>query len=60
MIRLTCKQCGKEFTMEDSEIRFFKEKNLQLPKRCKECRDKNKRERAKQSSQAYHLAVAKL
>lgn len=51
MIRLTCKQCGKEFTMADSEIKFYKEKNLQLPKRCKECRDKNKRERAKQSSQ---------
>lgn len=66
MIKHTCKQCGKEFTMADSEIRFYKEKNLQLPKRCKDCRqknkNKNKRERSQQSSQcgsgSYHVTTS--
>lgn len=37
-----CKQCGKEFELTSSEIEFYKGKNLELPKRCKECRDKKK------------------
>ena len=37
-----CKQCGEEFTLTDSEIKFFKDKNLDLPKRCSECRKENK------------------
>lgn len=37
-----CVQCGKVFTLTDSEKQFFENKNLNLPKRCKECRDKNK------------------
>lgn len=37
-----CSQCGKEFTLTDGEIDFFKSKNLHLPKRCKDCRKKNK------------------
>ena len=42
MIKRNCKQCGKEFTLSDSEIKFFNEKNLELPKRCSECRKENK------------------
>ncbi|SFU90688.1 Probable zinc-ribbon domain-containing protein [Clostridium sp. DSM 8431] len=42
MIKKTCKECKKEFTLSDSEIKFYKDKNLELPKRCKECRDKKK------------------
>ena len=37
-----CVQCGKVFTISDSELEFFKSKNLSIPKRCKECRDNNK------------------
>lgn len=37
-----CKQCGKAFVLSESEISFYKSKGLALPKRCKECRDKNK------------------
>ena len=37
-----CKQCGKEFELTDSEIEYFKSKNLSVPKRCKACRDQNK------------------
>ena len=42
MIKRKCKQCGKEFVLSDSEIKFFNDKNLELPKRCNECRRENK------------------
>lgn len=37
-----CVQCGKSFTITDSEIEFYKSKGLSLPKRCKACRELNK------------------
>lgn len=43
MIKRECKQCGKQFTLSDSEIKFYKSKNLTFPKRCKECRESNKK-----------------
>ena len=42
MIKRNCKQCGQEFILNDSEIKFYKDKNLELPKRCSECRKENK------------------
>lgn len=36
-----CVQCGKEFMLTDSELKFFENRNLNVPKRCKECRGKN-------------------
>lgn len=42
MITRKCKQCGKEFTLSDSEIEFYNNKGLNIPKRCKECREANK------------------
>lgn len=41
-MKVICKQCGKEFELEPSEIEFYQKKNLALPKRCKECRERNK------------------
>lgn len=41
-MKCVCKQCGKEFELSKSEIDFYRKKNLNLPKRCKECREKNK------------------
>lgn len=41
MITRTCKQCGKQFEIEDGEIKFFRDKNLSLPKRCRGCRKLN-------------------
>ena len=38
----TCKDCGKPFYMTFSEVEFFKNKELHVPKRCKKCRDKRK------------------
>jgi hypothetical protein len=40
----TCKQCGKTFTLTQSEIDFYEEKNLSIPKRCKECRAQNRQQ----------------
>ena len=42
-MKRVCKQCGKSFELSNSEIAFYKSKNLHLPKRCKECRQANKR-----------------
>ncbi len=41
-MKKTCVQCGKAFEISDSEKQFFESKNLTLPKRCRECREKNK------------------
>lgn len=41
MVR-TCKECGKEFVITGGEIRFYKSKKLQFPRRCKQCRGKGK------------------
>lgn len=37
-----CKQCGKEFELAESELNFYRKKNLAFPKRCKECRAANR------------------
>lgn len=39
---LKCKDCKKEFIIEASEVRFFYDNNLFLPKRCPECRAKKR------------------
>ena len=36
-----CKDCGTEFELSDAEIGFYNSKGLELPKRCKSCRDMN-------------------
>lgn len=43
-MKRTCVQCGKEFELTDSEVDFYKRKNLHMPKRCQACRDKNKQQ----------------
>ena len=58
-----CVQCNKPFNISDSEIEFYESKNLSLPKRCKECRDKNKNAgssgKAKRPAQTYKSYYAK-
>ena len=61
MMKRICKQCGKEFVLTDAELDFYKKKNLTLPKRCKACREKNKRQEGAHlpgSSQAGQNASA--
>ena len=42
-MKIVCQQCGKEFVLEDGEVEFYKSKGLALPKRCKRCRNSNKK-----------------
>lgn len=43
--RQICVECGKAFNITNNEYEFYKEKGLELPKRCKSCR-KNKSSRS--------------
>ena len=54
MIKRKCKQCGKDFTVTDSEEKFYKEKNLELPKRCSDCRKKNKSNTIKENQEIHN------
>lgn len=58
-----CVQCEKRFTITDSEIKFYKSKNLHLPKRCKQCREANKTSKGvqqkKHTPKAYNSYYAK-
>ena len=38
-----CKDCGNTFFMNFSEVEFFRNKELHLPKRCRKCRELRKR-----------------
>lgn len=49
-MKCTCVQCGKSFELSDSEIDYYRKKNLHLPKRCKDCRQKNKQKQGMASA----------
>lgn len=53
MIRV-CIDCGRQFEITPGEERFYKSKGLDLPKRCKPCRDK-KRSMNNASASNSHL-----
>lgn len=38
------KGCGNIFSINDEQADFFKKKGWDLPKRCKDCRERRKRE----------------
>lgn len=37
-----CVNCNKPFTITSSHAKWFLDKGLELPKRCKECRTKRR------------------
>ncbi len=37
---IQCRTCNRIFTLSSSEMRFYEKKGFQLPRRCKDCRDK--------------------
>jgi len=41
---ITCIQCGSSFVWGYGEQRFYKERNLEPPRRCKTCRIEHKHE----------------
>lgn len=42
---IVCRNCGGEFTFTAGEKKFYEEKGLDKPVRCKECRNKRKMEK---------------
>jgi len=46
-IKIKCKECGKEFELSEEERQFFVGKGLEIPKRCRECRLKRRKDRCK-------------
>lgn len=50
MITKKCRDCGREFTLTDGEIDFYRSKGFELPSRCKACRDKRKVRQAPSSA----------
>ncbi len=59
MEKRKCIECGSNFTLTDSEIRFYKSKGLELPKRCEKCRKKTKavKERKEKSENVKLFSV---
>ncbi len=47
MEKRTCTKCLNTFTLTDSEIDFYKRKGLNLPKKCKTCREEAKKTKSK-------------
>ena len=50
MITKKCRDCGREFTLTDGEIDFYRSKGFELPSRCKACHDKRKGRQAPSSA----------
>lgn len=48
-VKLTCRQCGREFALTTAEKEFYEQKGFTLPTHCKECRS------AKQNHSHYLL-----
>lgn len=63
MKEIICKDCGKSFSISPEEEKFYISKELQVPKRCKECRkarkEEEKRIKAEQDEKVLQRLVAK-
>lgn len=42
---IECKDCKATFTMTEEEMKWYKDHDFELPKRCPDCRKKRKQER---------------
>ena len=58
--KLKCVSCGKQFTLTDSEISFYNNKNLNLPKRCEECRLKKNESKNRSKKNVFVKIFEKL
>ena len=43
-MNIKCKICGQDFEWSEGEQAFYKDRNLDPPKRCKDCRVRKKQE----------------
>lgn len=44
-IVIECKDCNKPFTLTVEHQAWYKDRGLELPKRCSECRKKRRKKR---------------
>ncbi len=49
--KIKCIDCGNEFVFTVRDQKFFQEQNWTEPKRCKDCRNKKKQEKAESLKQ---------
>ena len=47
-ITLDCKVCGQAFIWSDGEQQFYKDRNLQPPRRCPGCRRVKREEKSRE------------
>lgn len=52
---LVCSSCNESFLFEKWEQKFYREKNLQQPKRCKKCREEMKKKYGQDNQRAKKL-----
>ena len=43
-MKISCRQCGKEFVFTKAEQEFYEQQGFTLPRRCKECRSGQQKE----------------
>lgn len=50
---ITCveRDCGKTFTITESNRRYFTDNGLTMPKRCEDCRARRRQEKERQAEQ---------
>ena len=60
MKKQKCVSCGRQFTLTDSEIDFYNNKNFDLPKRCEECREKRKKKEKRSKKNIFIKVLEKL
>ena len=56
---IICKDCGKDFTLSVGEQKFYEEKGLSHPIRCKDCRLKRKASFGKKEETEKEIPPAK-
>lgn len=45
---IVCADCGGEFAFTERDQAFYAERGFEPPKRCKECREKRKRNKERE------------
>lgn len=56
---IICKDCGKDFTLSAGEQKFYEEKGLSHPIRCKDCRLKRKTSFGKKEETVEKISPSK-
>jgi DNA-directed RNA polymerase subunit RPC12/RpoP len=52
-IHRTCVNCGEPFQITPGEAEWLREKNYDLPKRCPDCRAKNRAKKREMENSGY-------